>query len=143
MKHLQHSSLDLGALLAETADPASGALVIFAGTVRNENEGRAVEGIDYSAHPALAEKTLARIERETRERFRIHRCRLLHRVGEMVPGETSVLVVVRAAHREDAFAAAKFAIDTLKTSVPIWKEERYTGGESRFLEGTVLRADKP
>lgn len=143
MSRLQENALDLDALLAETADPASGALVVFAGTVRNENDARAVAGIGYSAHAALAEKTLARIEAETRERFQIRECRILHRLGELVPGEISVLVVVRAAHREAAFAAARHAIDTLKASVPIWKEERYEDGQSRFLEGVTLQARKP
>jgi molybdopterin synthase catalytic subunit len=138
--HLTHSGLDLAELLDATAGPESGALVIFGGTVRDENEGRPVDGITYTAYEPLAEKTLGIIEGETLASFPIQSCRILHRLGELSVGETSVLVVVRAAHRADAFAAARFAIDTLKQRVPIWKEEHYIDGDSRYLEGTPISA---
>lgn len=138
MKHLQSEPLDLAAVLAETEDERSGALAVFGGTVRNVNENRCVRGIEYSAHDALAEKTLAGIEQEALQRFDIHRCRILHRSGALRLREFSVLVVVRAAHRDAAFAAARFAIDTLKQRVPIWKKEHYVDGESRYLEGVPL-----
>jgi molybdopterin synthase catalytic subunit len=135
---LQTEPLDLAALLAETADPGCGALVVFGGTVRNANDGRPVAGMAYSAYVPLAEKTLAEIEQDTLRRFDVRQCRILHRTGELALGELSVLVVVRAAHRDAAFAAARHAIDTLKQRVPIWKEERYTDGASRFHEGVPL-----
>jgi molybdopterin synthase catalytic subunit len=139
MSHLQTGPLDLAAVLDETEDEASGALVVFAGTVRNDDDGRRVTGIDYSAHAALAEKTLREVEQETLRRFEIRRCRILHRTGALSVREFSVLVVVRAAHRSAAFEAARFAIDTLKQRVPIWKEEHYADGSSRYLEGAPLR----
>lgn len=135
---LQAEPLDLAALLTASTDPACGALVVFGGTVRNQNGGKPVQGIGYSAQAALAEKTLADIEAETCERFAVSHCRIVHRLGELALGEMSVLVVVRAAHRDAAFAAARYAINTLKQRVPIWKEEHYADGKSRFLEGTPL-----
>jgi molybdopterin synthase catalytic subunit len=139
MSHLTTDPLDLAALLDETGDERSGALVVFGGTVRNSNDGRPVAGIHYSAHAPLAEKTLTDIEQETLSRFDIRQCRILHRVGDLSLREFSVLVVVRAAHRAAAFDAARYAIDTLKQRVPIWKEELYPEGDSRFLEGTPLQ----
>jgi molybdopterin synthase catalytic subunit len=138
MSRISNDPLDLHALLDATASPSSGALVVFGGTVRLENDGRQVTGIHYTAHAPLAEKTLAEVETETLGRFAIESCRILHRIGELALGELSVLVVVRAAHRADAFAAARYAIDKLKQRVPIWKEERYTSGDSEYLEGVSL-----
>ncbi len=137
--HLTEAPLDLDSLLATTAGPESGALVVFGGTVRNVHEGRAVQGMSYTAYAPLAEKTLSEIEAETRTRFDVTQCRLIHRLGELAVGELSVLVVVRAAHRDAAFKAARWAIDTLKQRVPIWKEEHYRDGKSAHLEGIELK----
>lgn len=138
---LRAEPLDLESLLEETADPGCGALVVFAGTVRNENRGRPVERLSYEAHGELAEKTLARLEDEVVERFDVRECRLQHRTGTLAVGEPSVLVVVRAPHRAQAFEAGRWAIDELKERVPLWKEEHYADGESEYLEGTPLRRE--
>ena len=142
MQYLSDQPLDIETLLAETADDNCGALVIFGGAVRIRNEGRTVNAIDYSAHTALAVKTLREIERETKERFAIPQCRLIHRTGRLTLGELSVVVVVRAGHRPQAFAAARWAIDTLKQRVPIWKEEFYQSGDSEYLDGVPLASSK-
>lgn len=136
--HLTEDPLSLETLLTETANDESGALVIFGGTVRNLNDGQPVLGMSYSAYTPLAEKTLRDIETEALARYAITACRLIHRTGRLALGELSVLVVVRAAHRPAAFEAARWAIDTLKQRVPVWKEEHYVQGDSRFLEGTSL-----
>jgi len=134
--------LDLAELLRETEDPGSGALVVFCGTVRDENRGRPVRAVGYEAHPTLAEKALRELEAETLRRFELRRCRILHRLGTLDLGESSVLIVVRAAHRAEAFAGARYAIDELKKRVPIWKEEHYADGESRYLEGVPLQSEE-
>lgn len=136
---LTEQPLDIDALLGETATDAAGALVIFGGTVRIENEGRPVIGMTYTAYAPLAQKTLGEIEQECIGRFDILRCRIVHRTGTLALGELSVLVVVRAAHRPAAFEAARYAIDTLKQRVALWKEEHYTDGRAQYLEGTPLR----
>lgn len=133
--------LDTDALVRETADEGSGALVVFCGTVRSENRGRRVEGLDYEAHEELAAKVLRELEEEVLEAFEARRCRLQHRVGELELGEASVAVVVRAAHRDEAFAAARWAIDELKERIPVWKEEHYADGGSAHLDGTPLEAE--
>ena len=134
--HLSEHELDLDALLAETADDRSGALVVFGGTVRLDD---GVQTIDYTAYAPLAEKALAGIEAETLKTFDIRHCRLQHRIGRLALGELSVLVVVRAAHRGPAFAAARWAIDTLKARVPVWKEELFKDGRQSFVEGQPLQ----
>lgn len=138
-RHLSDHALDLGTLLQETDDPACGALVVFSGTVRNHHEGKGVERLEYSAHPALAEKLLAQIEAECLARFEINQCRLVHRVGDLAIGEDSVFVVVRSRHRGAAFDAARWAIDELKVRVPVWKREHYDDGSVVYQEGTPMK----
>ncbi len=130
--------LALEPLLAETEDAASGALVVFYGTVRDHNDGRPVHAMTYEAHIALAERVLADVEREAVERFGARFCRIQHRIGTLQLGEASVLIVVRAGHRDVAYAASRYAIDTVKERAPIWKEEHYADGDSRYLDGVPL-----
>lgn len=131
--------LDIESLLTQTADPECGALVVFGGTVRLDD---GVQTIDYTAYAPLAEKALAEIEQETLKRFEIRHCRLVHRLGMLKLGELSVLVVVRAGHRGPAFEAARWAIDTLKARVPVWKEEHASDGRSTFVKGQTLEHNK-
>ena len=135
---IQTEPLDLGALLAEASDPASGAVVVFCGRVRDHNEGRRVRSLAYDAHVAIAERVLRDLEGEVVARFGVRCCRIQHRVGPLALEEPSVYIVVASPHREEAFAAAVYAIDTLKARAPIWKEERYDDGDSRFVEGVPL-----
>lgn len=130
--------LALDPLLQETEDPGSGALVVFYGTVRNTNDGRPVRSMAYEAHVSMAEKVLAEIEQEALDKFAIQHCRIQHRTGHLELGEPSVIIVVRAAHRGDAYAASRYAIDELKQRAPIWKEEHYADGDSRYLDGVPL-----
>lgn len=135
---VQESPLELEPLLRETADPASGALVVFYGTVRDHNDGRPVRSMAYEAHVSMAEKVLAAIEAEVLEKFDVRRCRIVHRIGHLALGEPSVIIVVRSGHRADAYAASRYAIDELKQRAPIWKEEHYADGDSRYLDGVPL-----
>lgn len=135
---LTDRALDPAALLDQTADPESGALVVFGGTVRFD--GR-VQAIDYTAYRPLADKALREVEQATLARFGdVRQCRVLHRLGRVGLGELSVLVVVRAGHRAAAFEAAHWAIDALKQRVPVWKQEHYADGSSGFVEGVPLQA---
>lgn len=134
--------LDLLSLIRETEDPASGALVVFVGTVRNENEGRPVSALAYEAHIPLAERVLRELEEEVLARFPVRKVRIQHRIGPMGIGEPSVIIVVRAPHRAEAFEACRYAIDELKKRVPIWKEETYADGKRRFLKGIPLKQEE-
>lgn len=133
--------LALDAMLAQTESPECGALVVFAGTTRRHNEGHEVVSVEYTAYTPLAEKWLADIEREALARFDIESCAIRHRIGQLAIGDTSVIVVVRAVHRPDAFRAGRYAIDTLKHTVPIWKREVYADGSFVYLKGCSLHDD--
>ncbi len=138
MSWMTESPLDLDALLHETEDDSCGALVVFAGTVRDHHEGRGVSGMSYSAYTPMADRVLRELETETLERFPVERCRIMHRTGNLSIGEASVLVVVRAHHRADAFDAARYAIDTLKVRLPVWKHDAYTDGSTAYQDGVPL-----
>lgn len=116
---------------AEAAE--MGAVVTFSGNVRNHNRGRAVEYLEYDAYRPMAEKQLREIAEEAAERWNC-RIAIQHRLGRLEIGDPSVLVVAACAHRGDAFDACRFAIDTLKERVPIWKREVWEGGEA-WIEG--------
>ncbi|MDQ1425844.1 MAG: hypothetical protein QOD72_3342 [Acidimicrobiaceae bacterium] len=112
--------------------PSCGAVVLFSGTVRDHAEGRdGVTHLDYEAYEEQVVPRFAAIAEEMRRRWpATGRIVLLHRVGHLVLGESSVIVVVSAPHRGEAFEAARFGIDTLKSSAPIWKRESWADGEA-------------
>ncbi len=138
MEHITDEPIALSSLVAETASPRAGALVVFGGTVRDHHEGRRVAAIAYSAYRPLAERVLADLEREVCERFGAEACRIVHRVGELEVGEESVVAVVRAAHRAEAFDGARYAIDALKERAPFWKHERLEDGTQAYQDGVPL-----
>lgn len=108
---LTNEELSLEQLLDDTASPAAGALLVFAGTVRDHHEGKRVTRLEYTAYGPLAERSLAEIEDQAKTRFDILDCRLHHRLGELDVGEVSVYVVIRSVHRAEAFDAGRWAID--------------------------------
>ncbi|HXM43138.1 MAG TPA: molybdenum cofactor biosynthesis protein MoaE [Bryobacteraceae bacterium] len=111
-----------------------GAVVTFEGVVRNNTNGRLTHYLDYDCYEPMAIKLMARIGREIAASYAIDRIALVHRLGRILIGETSVAVVVTAAHRRAAFEAALEGIDRLKRVVPIWKKERFADGEV-WVEG--------
>lgn len=112
--------------------PGCGAVVAFSGTVRDHADGRpGVSSLDYEAYVEEAEPVLQQIADEARRKWPdLGRIALLHRTGRLEVGETSVLVAVSAPHRSEAFDSARYCIDTLKSTVPIWKRETWAGGEA-------------
>ncbi len=120
--------------------PACGAVVTFLGTARDHAPGRAgVDLLVYEAYELAATAALAALDREIRHRWpEVVRLALLHRTGELSVGDTAVVVVVSSPHRDAAFEAARFGIDALKSTVPIWKRERWSEGESWGLEAQHL-----
>jgi molybdopterin synthase catalytic subunit len=130
---IQEEPLDLAPLVAFVERPEAGAVATFSGNVRNHNRGRGVEYLEYDAYRPMAEKKMREIAAEAARRWEC-RIAMRHRVGRLEIGEASVLVAVSCAHRGDAFDACRFAIDTLKETVPIWKKEVWEGGEV-WIEG--------
>jgi molybdopterin synthase catalytic subunit len=118
------------AIAAEVDDPGAGGIVVFSGVVRNETGGRPVKFLEYEAHAVMAEAQMRAIGGEIRARWPgVRRVAMLHRIGRLEIGESSVLIAVSAAHRGEAFDACRYAIDTLKTTVPVWKKEHFEDGE--------------
>lgn len=110
-----------------------GAYVLFVGVVRDHSRGRAVTGLEYQAYRPLAERQMRQLVDAVQARWGL-RCAILHRFGYLAVGEASVVICVAGAHRGDAFAACQWAIDTLKTDVPIWKKEFAASG-TFWIEG--------
>lgn len=127
-----HESLPVGLAYDWAVQPHCGAVVLFSGTVRDNAEGRSdVEALTYEAFEERVVTVFSDIARETRHRWPdVGRIALLHCLGRLQLGESSVLAVVSAPHRPEAFAAARYAIDALKSSAPIWKKEHWEGGDS-------------
>jgi molybdopterin synthase catalytic subunit len=123
---LSPSPLDVTALTV--ADETDGAVCIFIGVVRGAHRGRIVTHLEYEAYDEMALEEMARIEAELRSAWPITEVRMVHRLGRVAVGGTSVVVVVTSPHRTEAFAACRQAIDALKARVPIWKKEHYSDG---------------
>lgn len=138
---IQPQPLVLEPLLAEGAYPECGGLTLFAGTVRDHHEGKRVLRLVYTAYEPLAESLIREIEAAVAARYGLPYLRVVHRVGELAIGETAIYCVARAAHRAEAFAACKAAVDRVKHEVPIWKEEFYADGSSAFVEGCCISPD--
>ena len=139
MPELVHARIDSERLTRDAARHDCGAVALFLGTTRDHHEGRHVLRLAYEAYDRMALAALARVERQACERYAIASCGIVHRLGEVPPGEASVAVVVAAEHRAPAFDACRWAMDELKRSVPIWKKELFEGGGEEWVRGTPLR----
>jgi molybdopterin synthase catalytic subunit len=131
--YLTASPIDLASLLQD-ARPSDGALCLFVGVVRNENEGRSTTAIEYQAYGPMAESEMAKIAEGLAREFPAVRVRMQHRVGRLEIGEASVAIAAVSPHRAEAFAACRAAIDRLKTTVPIWKKEFHPDGSSDWVD---------
>ncbi len=133
---LTREPIDAERLVAAAKHGADGAVVVFDGIVRNNTRGRATLHLDYEAYEEMALKQMRQLASEARERFGVRQVTMVHRLGRLEIGETSVLIVAASAHRGPAFEACRWLIDTLKQTVPIWKKET-------FANGTVWTAGEP
>lgn len=125
---LQREPIDAGLLVAQAKEGEAGAVVVFDGIVRNNTRGRPTLYLDYEAYEGMALSQMQALARDARQRFGVLRVALVHRLGRLQVGETSVLIVVVSAHRAQAFDACRWIIDTLKKTVPIWKKEWFEDG---------------
>jgi molybdopterin synthase catalytic subunit len=125
---LQRDPIDAGALVAAVKEGEAGAVVVFDGIVRNNTRGRRTLYLDYESYEAMALSQMQGLARDAQPRFGVRRVVLVHRLGRLQVGETSVLIVVASAHRAQAFDACRWIIDTLKKTVPIWKKEWFEDG---------------
>jgi molybdopterin synthase catalytic subunit len=139
---LVHMAIRPEPLNAHVKQPHDGAVVTFDGIVRNHSGGRATLYLEYEAYEPMALERMRAIGAAMRERFAIDRIAMVHRLGRLQIGETSVFIAVSAAHRAVAFDACRFAIDTLKRSVPIWKKEYFADG-AVWAEGEMAQPIPP
>ncbi|MEZ4216386.1 MAG: molybdenum cofactor biosynthesis protein MoaE [Myxococcota bacterium] len=121
--------LDEREVAARVAGPDAGGLVTFVGAVRDRARGNDIEYLEYEAYPAMAEREMEKIAADCARRWPGARVAIAHRTGRLEIGDVAVVVVAAAPHRAEAFDACRFAIDTLKQTVPIWKKEVATSGE--------------
>ena len=126
---LQTEKIRSAELLQAVESEADGAVVLFLGQVRRQNQGRRVLYLEYEAYPEMAESEMTKIGEEAGRRYEVSEIALVHRTGRLAIGEVAVGVAVAAPHRAAALEACSFAIDALKRTVPIWKKEIFEGGE--------------
>jgi molybdopterin synthase catalytic subunit len=129
--------IDPAALMAEVQSTEFGAISLFAGTVRDTNDGRSVTAIDYSAYTSMAESELERILAEAQDRFGVMAIVVEHRVGGLALGDVSVAIVAAHVHRAPALDCTRFVIEEIKKRVPIWKREHYADGAREWVDPTA------
>ena len=137
MIQLTDVAIDVSVVLDAVASPAAGAVVLFLGTVREMTAGRQTRSLTYECYAEMAKQALAALEAEATQRWSLSGCAIVHRLGELAVGETSVAIAVSAAHRDAAFEAAKWLIDRVKQVVPIWKQEHWADGASKWVHPGV------
>jgi molybdopterin synthase catalytic subunit/molybdopterin converting factor small subunit len=120
--------IDRDALVASLQQPADGAIVVFDGIVRDNTRGRKTLYLDYEAYEEMALAEMRKLAAEAQERFAVDRVGVVHRLGRLEIGESSIVIVVTSAHRGAAFDACRWLIDTLKRTVPVWKKEHFADG---------------
>ncbi len=139
---VQQNDFDLGAEIAalRAGDARVGAVAVFVGTVRAENDAASVTTMTLEHYPGMTEKALAQIETEARARWALYDALIVHRIGRLAPCDQIVLVAVSAAHRGEAFAACEFIVDYLKTRAPFWKKEETPAG-AHWVDARVADDD--
>ena len=130
---ISSSAIDVAATRQSVADNSCGALVVFEGWIRDHNEGREVERLEYEVYRPVAEKEGARIIDEAIERYGVSHALCIHREGLLELGDCAVIVCVSSPHRGAAFDACRYIIDETKTRLPIWKKEHYLEGVSEWV----------
>ena len=139
MGFLSQAPLQLDELIAEVAGSGRGGIVTFLGTVRDHHGGRTVSALAYSAYEPMAESVCADIVAEAEQKWPV-KLALKHRLGDLAIGDGAVAIAVAGDHRDEAFAACRYAIEELKRRVPIWKRETFTDGAVEWVgaEGTTV-----
>lgn len=133
MIRLIDGPIDPAQVLAEVASKEAGGIVLFLGTTRELTDGRQTLWLDYECYREMAEKKLAELKAEAFRRWPLVACAIVHRLGRVDLGQASVAIAVSSAHRQDAFEAGKWLIDTIKEEVPIWKQEHWADGTTEWV----------
>ncbi|HWG60144.1 MAG TPA: molybdenum cofactor biosynthesis protein MoaE [Streptosporangiaceae bacterium] len=132
LAELRGTPLSVDEVNSAVGDASAGGIALFTGTVRNNDHGRAVHGLSYSAHPS-AQAELVRVCEKVAARFDVLGIAAVHRIGDLAVGDLAVVVAVSCAHRGEAFTACRELIDDLKATVPIWKHQVFDDGDSEWV----------
>ena len=127
--------IDLEGLRRRTQASQAGAVLIFCGDVRNHSEEQDVSFLEYEAHERMALKQITKILEQAQQKWELHKVEVIHRLGKLKVTECSIAISVSTSHRNDAYEASRYIIDTIKQSVPIWKKEHLVNGVSNWSEG--------
>ncbi|HUL44219.1 MAG TPA: molybdenum cofactor biosynthesis protein MoaE [Bacteroidota bacterium] len=138
MIEIVRKPIDLFKVYESIVDPTAGGIDIFVGTTRNNAEGKKVLSLEYEAYEPMALREMESIAANARRIWEVIRISIVHRIGAVDVGEASIAIAVSAAHRREAFEACRYIIDTVKTTVPIWKKERFTDSESWVGKSTTV-----
>lgn len=129
MVEITEKTIETGKVIHSVMDPACGGLNVFIGNVRNNTKGKTVLHLEFESYHQMAVKEMQKIIDKAKNEFKITKMAMVHRIGKVEIGEAAVVIAVAAPHRDAAFKACRFAIDTLKETVPIWKKEIFEDGE--------------
>jgi molybdopterin synthase catalytic subunit len=143
MIDIVNGPIDTQAMLARAAAPSAGAVVLFLGTTREWTDAEHTAWLEYECYADMARRELAKLETEARKRWPLVACEIVHRIGRVEISQASVAIVVSTPHRQAAFEAGQWIIDTLKKTVPIWKKEHGVEGQGRWVHpGLELATEK-
>jgi len=127
--------IDLEGLRRRAQAPKAGAVLIFCGDVRNHSLEQDVSFLEYEAHERMALKQITKIIEQAQQKWEMHKVEVIHRLGKLKVTDCSIAISVSTSHRNDAYEASRYIIDTIKHSVPIWKKEHFVNGLSNWSEG--------
>ena len=127
--------IDLEGLRRRAQAPRAGAVLIFCGDVRNHSLEQDVSFLEYEAHERMALKQITKIIEQAQQKWETHKVEVIHRLGKLKVTDCSIAISVSTSHRNDAYEASRYIIDTIKHSVPIWKKEHFVNGVSNWSEG--------
>lgn len=142
MVKLTREPIDTSGLLDAAQSPEAGAVVLFLGVARRVTDGRETKELTYDAYESMAVKELQALEVRARERWPLAQCAIVHRLGVVPLGEASVAVAVACPHRQEAFEAGQWLIDTLKQRVPIWKQEHWADGQTEWVHPQQIQSQQ-
>ncbi|MBN2158429.1 MAG: molybdenum cofactor biosynthesis protein MoaE [Spirochaetes bacterium] len=131
---IQQEPIDITRVTADAGTDSDGAVVVFIGRARNNSNGRTVTRLEYEIYDGMAHKELRKAAEDASARWSLNSCIVVHRYGPVAIGEASIIIATSAPHRDNAFEAAQYIIDTVKEKVPIWKKEYYSDGSSWIHE---------
>ncbi|MGH7457553.1 MAG: molybdenum cofactor biosynthesis protein MoaE [Longimicrobiaceae bacterium] len=143
LAEIASAPIDTAALLEQVAAPGNGATVLFTGTVRNSNRGRSVDYLEYQLYEKMAGHELGRIVAAAEKRWPAVAVAAVHRVGRLEVGEVSVAVAAGSPHRAEAFEVCRYVVEELKSRLPVWKQEGYTGGSREWVPGVSPATTAP